>query len=207
MLLQVKPRRRVQVGQQRRVSLVVASDAQVEPGAYPGGGAMVLDPEDGTKTAGYLGFREEFLEQWGLSFQALQEGKQPIAKCEAAMILLSLLQWPEVFSGRRVIWYVDNTSAMHSFVKGASADLHLEKIVGLTWILAFHLDCQIWFEWVDSGSNWSDDLSRDLERDQLSRELGYDPRPITQESAWWSESWLAVWHEAARRVKDRALEE
>ncbi len=47
--------------------------------------------------------------------------------------------------------------AMASFVKGASANEELERIVGLFWMLAWHLEIRVWFEWVDSDSNWSDD--------------------------------------------------
>ena len=122
------------------------------------------------------------------------------------MVPLGLLEWPDLFRGRQVIWYVDNTPAMAAFVKGASSNPHLEQIVGLTWILAFHLDCQLWFEWVDSDSNWSDDLSRHLAGDTLSQELGFTPEPITQDSVWWQLPWLSLWHEVARRVKDQALE-
>ena len=207
MLLKVKPRREVPVVPDERASVVVASDAQVEPGSYPGSGVLIEDAEYGTKCAGYLEFGDETLAQWGLTFQALQEGKQPIALCEAAMVPLALLEWPEAFRGRDVVRYVDNTSAMCSFVKGASANEHLEKMVGLTWILAFHLRCRFRFEWVDSGSNWSDDLSRDLGQDKLSRNLGFQPRPIEQDTTWWSQPWLELWYEAARLMKDRALED
>ena len=55
----------------------------------------------------------------------------------------------------------------------------------MAWILAFHLRCQIWVEWVDSGSNWADDLSRDLGQDQLSRSLGFHPEPLRAQMAWW----------------------
>ncbi len=42
-----------------------------------------------------------------------------------------------------MVWYIDNTSAMASFVKGASKSEQLERIVGLFWMLAWHLDIQV----------------------------------------------------------------
>ena len=79
----------------------------------------------------------------------IHDGRQPIALCEAAMVPLALTTWPERFRGRSVVWFVDNTAAMSAFVKGVSGNPHLEKIVGLTWIIAFHLSTTIWFEWVE----------------------------------------------------------
>ena len=51
----------------------------------------------------------------GMCFQYIVDGTQPIALCEAAMLPLTLLAMPELFRGRDVIWYVDNTSAMLRF--------------------------------------------------------------------------------------------
>jgi hypothetical protein len=73
----------------------------------------------------------------------IEDGSQPIQLCEAAMVPLTLLEWPGRFRGRRMVWYIDNTSAMASFVKGASKSEQLERIVGLFWMLAWHLDIQV----------------------------------------------------------------
>ena len=121
-----------------------------------------------------------------------------IALCEAAMIPLTLLQWPDFFRGRSVTWYVDNTSAMHSFVRGASADPHLERLVGAAWILAFHLRCQIWFEWVDSESNWSDNLSRCLDQCAFTRSLGFHPQRMELIFFEWDLEWELLWHTMER---------
>ncbi len=45
MLLDLKLCRKVLVATDPRASLVVATDAQVEPGSWPGGGALIHDPE------------------------------------------------------------------------------------------------------------------------------------------------------------------
>ena len=54
MLLDLKLVRRVPVTHDSRKPLVIASDAQVEPGTYPGGGVPICDPEDGQRFGGYL---------------------------------------------------------------------------------------------------------------------------------------------------------
>ncbi len=102
-----------------------------------------------------------------------------------------------------MVWYVDNTAAMSSFVKSASSNLHLERMAGLFWILACHLDLQVWFEWVDSGSNWSDGVSLDLTNDILAAELGFSLQQMWEPVSAWDSDWKALWQYAERAVKSR----
>ena len=100
-------------------------------------------------------------------------------------------------------WYVDNTSATHSFVKGAASDVHLERIVTSMWIIAFQLETDIWFEWADSGSNWADDLSRHLDRCEFSRSLGFFPcRDRRALFSMASCTWIDLWDELRRLTKE-----
>ncbi len=96
---------------------------------------------------------------------------------------------------------------MSAFVKGASKNPFLEKIVGLTWIVAFHLRVSIWFEWVDGGSNWSDDLSREFDQDELSVKLGFSPVEVRADNSWWQRPWEELWYRTAWLLKDQALED
>ena len=113
---------------------MVATDAQVEPGSRPGGGALIKDPIGGTAIGVCLQFCEAELETWGLTLEAVQQGRQPIALCEEAMVPLTLWQWRDAFRGRSVCCFVNSTAAMAAFVKGASANQHLERIVNIFWM-------------------------------------------------------------------------
>ena len=137
MLLDVKPQREVHVLPSTLPSIMVASDAQVEPGRHPGGGVLVCGPHTQHRFGGWTQFLDENLSVWGLTVADIAAGKQPIALCEAAMLPLTLLRWPEAFRERRVVWFVDNTAAMAAFVRGASGNPQLERIVALFWILLF----------------------------------------------------------------------
>ena len=208
-LLDLKLERRVRVIPDSRPALVIATDAQVEPGSWPGGGALTHDSIDGERFGGWLEFKEGALACWGLCLPDISVGagrpggKQPIQLCEAAMIPLTLIQWPERVRGRRIAWYIDSTSAMASFVKGASANEDLEKIVGLFWMLAWHLDVTVWFEGVDSDSNWSDGVSRDFDRDELAQELEFVLQEMRGPSPAWQGDWFSLWQMAAEASGSR----
>ncbi len=124
---------------------------------------------------------------------------------KSTRVPLSLLQWPARFRGRRMVWYVVNTSALASFVKGASANPALEQIVGLFWMPAWHLDLRVWFEWVDSNSNWSDGVSREFDQDEFAARHGFHLQPMSSPDSHWGGSWLEVWRFAERASKEQAL--
>ena len=121
------------------------------------------------------------------------------------MLPLAMLALPETFRVRSVVWYVDNTSAMASFVKGASANPHLERIVAIFWMSAFLLQSTIWIEWVDSESNWSDGLSRALAADAFVAEHGFQTEEVWPDMSWWSEPLPVVWNHLTRLLKEQAV--
>ena len=110
------------------------------------------------------------------------------------MIPISFLRWNSLLCRRSVVWYIDNTSAMASFLKGASKNAHLERIVAITWITAYYLKIDIWFEWVDSESNWSDGISRDLGEDDVSSRLGFHTEGVSPDMQWWNDDLSNIWH-------------
>jgi hypothetical protein len=192
-LIKERPCRRIPCGLQRQKTILVASDAQVEPGTLPGGGVLLYDSQNGLRWGGWIQFTDRNLSTWDLSMQLIQDGSQPIALCEAAMIPLTMMEWPREMRGRSILWYIDNTSAMASFLKGASRNPHLEKIVGLTWIVACHLQVELWFEWVDSEANWSDSISRKLSDDPVAKQLGFTTAAMHPDLTWWAADWNEIW--------------
>ena len=120
------------------------------------------------------------------------------------MLPLALQHWPRVFRERHVVWQVDNSSTMASFIKGASGDMRLERIVAVYWILAFHLQASVWIEWVQSKSNWSDELSRRLGEDTSAEAMGYEVSKLPRDCDWWYWDLSDVWDEAYRRTRGQA---
>ena len=64
------------------------------------------------------------------------------------------------WTGRRIVWYIDNTSALYSVVKGSSKQPAVGRTVAVTHFLMFKFNISIWWEFVDSMANWSDGVSR-----------------------------------------------
>eukprot|EP00972_Heterocapsa_arctica_P031952 4706337-Heterocapsa_arctica.AAC.1 len=75
--------------------------------------------------------------------------------------------------GARVTWYVDNSAALDSFVKGISGHAAIDRAAHIVHFLAYKYDISIWFEFVDSQSNWSDGVSRLYFDDPFAASQGF----------------------------------
>ena len=105
-----------------------------------------------------------------------------------------------MFRGRDVLWLIDNTSAMHAFVRGASANELLEEIVAAYWFLAFELRARVWLEWVDSKSNWADGISREFANDEFVLRHKFQVREVTADVRWWHANLENLWQRARREL-------
>ena len=114
------------------------------------------------------------------------------------MLPTLLLEETERLCGRDVVWFVDNTAALSGCVKGGSKEPTLAKLVALFWVLCYRLDCRVWLEFVESDANWSDGISRDLDKDEFSKEHGFTTREYTPSLDWLEWDYLTIW----RKSKD-----
>ena len=62
---------------------------------------------------------------------------------------------------RYITWYIDNTSAASAAIKGASPTEDNSPMALVAALMAAHLGCRIWVEYIASAQNPSDVLSRD----------------------------------------------
>ena len=83
-----------------------------------------------------------------------------IAQLELLMILQGLLTFPDAFRARSGIWWVDNVAALMALVKGTGRNSSLDDIAQMIHLLLFHLQAHLWFEWIESKSNWTDSISQ-----------------------------------------------
>ena len=86
---------------------------------------------------------------------------QQIFAAEAFAALALPPQHAELLRGRDIVWFIDNLASCSSLIRGGSAQEDVEQIALASHLLLMVLGCRVWFEWVDSGSNPADGLSRD----------------------------------------------
>lgn len=67
---------------------------------------------------------------------------------------------PEMFRNRRGIWFIDNTAALMSLIRGRSDSADLEHMSRMIHVALYALNCWIFWEWIPSKSNWADAISR-----------------------------------------------
>ncbi len=87
---------------------------------------------------------------------------QYIAQVEQAAIVMMLIGHPQMLLGRDVFWYVENTVALSAVVKGSSSDPDLARAAAAIHLAMALAGTRVWFEYVESDSNWSDEPSRSL---------------------------------------------
>jgi hypothetical protein len=187
------PRRVMKIRQHTRKPLVVASDAQVEKGEPPGAGYIIWDPEDGSMRGAYYKHGEKELSVLGTSQSEIESGRQPIARCECAVLPTALYSHAECFADRDVLWFVDNTVALAGIVKGTSKEPVNEKLIGRFWMAAFRLRARIWVEYIDSKGNWADGISRKFEHDEFVREHQVEVRDLQHPFSWFKERTDEAW--------------
>jgi hypothetical protein len=113
--------------------------------------------------------------------------KTQITPCEAFCGVVVPFNHLELFRGRDVVWFIDNTAALSILIKCASSLHDLNSIATVMHLLMAKVGCRIWFEWIDSDSNPSDGLSRDGLEDEWTKRQGWDLGTAT----------LPEWHELA----------
>ena len=164
--------------------LVLASDAQAD--SSPTGG-FIAHFAGGDKCAAFCRFTDYILEVWRVV-------TNPIACCEGAMVPCTLLHLGRRAAGKRIYWLPDNTASLHAFVKGVSSNPALDRSVQLIHMLCHHLNMELWFEYVDSQSNYSDGISRDLYHDKFCAHHSIPIQEFSVDPHYWQASLLELWH-------------
>ena len=84
--------------------------------------------------------------------------------------------FPELLRHRRVIHWIDNTSALAALIKGYSRAPDSAKVVHAFHALNVGLESDVWFEYVASAANISDLPTRD--EFAMLRRLGSTARAL-----------------------------
>ena len=100
--------------------------------------------------------------------ERLKRRKQYIGQHELVAELAPYLTLPEVFRGRRVVHFVDNTSAIAATIGGYSGQRDSARIVNLFHLLRLKLQCDVTYLYVPSESNIADWPTRAKLRDVIA---------------------------------------
>ena len=117
-----------------------------------------------------------------------------IGQLELLAAVLPYTSLPELLRGRRVIHWIDNTSALAGLIKGYSSKPDSAFIIHAFHALNVGLRCRVWFEWVASKANIADLPSRG-ELADLRRRGSIELEPVWPAMDSWesaSEEWVAT---------------
>ena len=155
-----------------------------------------MDPVSKLKTGGWCVFEDQLLTECGYDVARLEAGGNPIALCEGAMIPLTFLWCESLLNQRDIIWFTDNSAALHCFIKGCSTLAGLDRSVAIFSCLTFRAKSQVWFEFefVDSESNWADRVSRLLGSCPWARDHGFQVRQYHINPSLWQGTPEDMWH-------------
>jgi hypothetical protein len=128
-------------------------------------GAVVYDPEDGVaRVAAADPNWRVLLSSWRDDF------KTYIAELETLAAISVYTTFPDLFAGRAVTHYVDNTVALSALVNGYAGKPELARSVNIFYLQAVALRTSVYFDYVPSKANIADLPSRRM-FSELDREL------------------------------------
>ena len=93
----------------------------------------------------------------------------------------------------RMLWIVDNSASLFALIEGASNNCNLERIVAAFHFICYMFDITVFFEYVDSKSNYSDGISRLLDQDPWCRKHEVRPELMNPQPWWWEQELHSLW--------------
>ena len=157
----VLPRREISVDRAPRPPVLVWSDAMYErTAAVPArGGFLIVVPAEGDVP------ERVYMSQHDTPSEVLRKfvpgKKQYIGQLELLYAVAPYTSCPDLFRGRQVIHFIDNTSACAALVKGYSRAIDSGLIVNAFHAYNLGLRADVFFEYVRSAANPADMPSRD----------------------------------------------
>ena len=151
-LLRHMPAREVALGEDPRRPLIVWSDAAWEKGVGSLGW-VVYDPDSGEYVHSAAEIPSHILDLF-------VRKKQKIGQCEILAANVPYYSLPDLFRGRQVVHWIDNTSAISCLIHGYSNKPDSALLVNAFNLFNAGLRCRIHFEYVESKANVADLPSR-----------------------------------------------
>ena len=155
-VLDLAPKRTVRLSLSTGARIAGASDASQD--ATVGSGGFLLSTKYFARLGAVVHITPSVVRLW-------KSCEVYIGQLELLMVLQALLTFPDEFRHVQAFKYIDNIASLMSLLKGRSDNEDLDHMAQMIHLLLFHLRCSLWFEWIQSKSNWSDGISRSGFRD------------------------------------------
>ena len=104
-----------------------------------------------------------------------------------------MITMKDLLRNRDIVYFIDNTSALHSLVKGTSRNEELDRTIQLAHLCSFELQCRLWWEYVPSNQNWADGISRLGRNDPFVKEKKITVIDLSMDVALWTEDLTDAW--------------
>ena len=155
-LLALQPRREYRLLNLTERRILVAADASYERGVGKAGFLVVIGPgtPEESRVARVLDIPRQLYRQWG-------DQSTYIAQLELVVLLAVMVECAASIRGSRGLWFTDNTAALMALVNGKSDSPSLDVMARFVHIACFAMKAAPYFEYVESGSNWADEISRE----------------------------------------------
>ena len=72
-----------------------------------------------------------------------------------------IFTYGEKLRGRDILFFIDNQSVCCALTKGCSRSWDIQIMAAAWHLFCLQLQCRVWIEWVPSGDNPADILSRE----------------------------------------------
>ena len=121
--------------------------------------------------------QEEMLQIWNPK-------ENPIAQVECIVPAWALTAHFDQWRGRDIYWFFDNTAALAAMTKANSRDVDLDQSSYIAHSALAVMQCRVWWEYVQSDSNWADGPSRDGISCEFCRRAGFRLRERAIDTSW-----------------------
>ena len=90
-------------------------------------------------------------------------GKQEtyIAQLELLVVLAAMIEFAGQIRHSRGLWFIDNVAALMALVRGKINSQSLNLMAQFVQVANYALHAAPYYEYVESKSNWSDEISRE----------------------------------------------
>ena len=156
-LLALRPERLLPLAPMATHRFIAASDAAQDAPRQGSAGALLVTP-DGKRRGLVVEVEDSMFQLWS-------EDEAKIAQLELMAVYMSLAYWAAHVRSLPGIWFIDNVAALMALIRGRSNNEELDKMAGAVHGLLFAISSPLYFEWVCSGDNWSDGISRNGMKD------------------------------------------